>query len=281
MKLQQKTTEKLRDLINEGTKYRSGPILVSFFNNLGFNDSYGTGFPSRWIYTEDKLSRINGTPKIEQCIKQLLSPVNFIERFEELNKHILEFNKYLAFDGYKIVAKGKEIQILKNEEEIVVSSENVSEDEFINRDFKNISIDNLGLDGIITDVLKQRLDEIRKCLTARASLSVIFLSGSMLEGILLGIASKKSKEFNQSSVSPKDQSGKAKRFQEWTLSNFIDVAHSLSLLGEDVKRFSHELRNFRNYIHPYEQMAAKFHPDEHTAKICWQVLQTAIHQLSR
>ena len=47
MKLQQKTLEKLRNLINEETEYRSGPKLVDFFNDLGANDTYnrGGGFP--------------------------------------------------------------------------------------------------------------------------------------------------------------------------------------------------------------------------------------------
>ena len=45
MILQKKTLEKLRNLINEETEYRSGPKLVQFFNELGFNDTYGQGFP--------------------------------------------------------------------------------------------------------------------------------------------------------------------------------------------------------------------------------------------
>lgn len=49
MKLSSKTLEKLRNLINEETDYRSGPKLVEFFNQFGFHDSYGQGFPSRWI----------------------------------------------------------------------------------------------------------------------------------------------------------------------------------------------------------------------------------------
>jgi len=48
MKLQQKSIEKLRQLINEGTEYRSGPTLVLFFNEFGFKDLYGQGFPSRF-----------------------------------------------------------------------------------------------------------------------------------------------------------------------------------------------------------------------------------------
>ena len=155
-----------------------------------------------------------------------------------------------------------------------------TEDEFISREFGTVFIDKLGLDPVIGDVLKQRLDEIRKCLTAQAPLAVIFLCGSTLEGILLGIASARAKDFNQSSLSPKDKLGKVKQFQEWTLNDFINVARDLGLVGEDVKKFSHALRDFRNYIHPFQQMASKFNPDRHTAKICWQVLQAAITQLS-
>ncbi len=158
--------------------------------------------------------------------------------------------------------------------------EEIKEDEFINREFKNITVDRLGLDGIVSDILRQRIDEIRKCLTAKASLSVIFLCGSTLEGILLGVATLRPKEFNQAAGSPKDKTGKVKQFYDWTLNDFINVARELNLLGEDVKKFSHALRDFRNYIHPYEQMSSKFHPDEHTAKICWQVLQAATVQLS-
>jgi hypothetical protein len=89
-----------------------------------------------------------------------------------------------------------------------------TEDEFITREFGAVSIEKLGLDSVITSILKQRLDEIRKCLTVRASLAVIFLCGSTLEGVLLGIACTRPKEFNQSVVSPKDTGGKVKQFQD-------------------------------------------------------------------
>lgn len=156
-----------------------------------------------------------------------------------------------------------------------------SEDEFISKQFGAVAIEKLGLDSTATEVLSQRIEEIRKCLNARAPLAVIFLCGSTLEGILLGIARSRPKQFNQSAVTPKDPTGKPKQFYDWTLSDFINVARDLDFVGEDVKKFSHALREFRNYIHPYAQMSSKFNPDEHTAKICWQVLQAAIVQLSR
>lgn len=282
MLLNPKTLEKLRNLINEETEYRSGPKLVEFFNLLGFKESYSRngGFPSRWIFTEDKLSKLNGTPELDKCIRVLFSPVNFIGRFSELDGFIRDFNQYLAFDGWQVLRNEKEITFCKagkiNFEEKYIDKEA----DFLQMEFSDISLEKLGLDNFITETINFRFEEIKKCLMAKAPMAVIFLSGSSLEGILLGIASKYPREFNLSKSSPKDKEGKVKPFHEWTLSNFIDVAFEVGLLKEDVKKFSHSLRDFRNYIHPYEQLSSRFNPDEHSAKICWQVLKAAIFQLT-
>ena len=101
----------------------------------------------------------------------------------------------------------------------------------------------------------------------------------MLEGVLLGSADNMPKEFNQARCSPKDDTGRPKAFKEWTLAQLIEVAHEVGALRLDVKKFSHELRGFRNYIHPYQQYRSNFSPDQHTAGICVQVLKAAIGQL--
>lgn len=157
----------------------------------------------------------------------------------------------------------------------------ITEDEFISKTFTGIDINKLGLDSVLTTTLTQRLEEIRKCLQAKSSLAVIFLCGSTLEGILLGVAQKNIVIFNKAASSPKDKTGKVNPVHDWKLNDLINVSRELDLIGEDVKKFSHALRDFRNYIHPYEQAMARFAPDEYTAKICWQVLQAGISQLSR
>ena len=282
MILQSKSLEKLRLLINEETQYRSGPQLVQFFNELGFNDTYGQGFPSRWAYTDGRLAKINGTPELDKCIKKLFAPVNFIGRVGELDNFIKDFNQYLAFDKWKVVRNGAEINFVRLDQvEIDESTPALNEDDFLKKEFQEISLESIGLDGAVTEILKLRVDEIEKCLSVDAPLSVIFLAGSTLEGILLGVALKYPKEFNQSKSSPKDKDGKVKQYQDWKLSNFIDVAYEVGLLAEDVKKYSHTLRDFRNYIHPYQQMSSRFNPDKHTAKISWQVLKAALFQLSK
>lgn len=156
-----------------------------------------------------------------------------------------------------------------------------TEEEFINKEFEEVSIYSLNLEEKISDILNSRIQEIKANLNTCTPLSAIVMIGSTLEGILLGFATKNPKDFNQAKAAPKNKEGKTKYYHDWSLSNFIDVAYELRFIQEDVKKFSHTLRDFRNYIHPYEQMSSGFNPDIHTAKLCWNVLKVAMIQLSK
>lgn len=282
MILSSKTLECLREMINVKTEYRKGVQLIEFFNKLGFNDIYQQGFPSRWQYTDQKLQMINGTPQLDACIKQLFAPINFVGRISDLDSNLKEFNQYLAFDKWRVVRDSAEISFKRLDKiEIDEASQTGvdSENNFLNREFSNIPIHKLGLEGPVVTVLEQRVKEIEKCFSASAHLASILLAGSTLEGILLGLATTHPMPFNKTNASPKNRDNKVKPFQDWSLSNFIDVAKELSLIQHDTYKFAHTLRDFRNYIHPFEQMASGFSPREHTSKICLQVLKAAIHDL--
>jgi hypothetical protein len=149
-------------------------------------------------------------------------------------------------------------------------------DDFLSREFTIPNIKNLPIEAWAVPIIESRLAEARKALGAGAYLSVILLCGSVLEAVLLGAALKEPSLFNQSAGSPKTNDGKVKHFSDWSLAQFIDVACEIDLLKADVKKFSHGLRDFRNYIHPYEQMVSRFTPDEHTAKVCFHVLKAAL-----
>jgi hypothetical protein len=154
------------------------------------------------------------------------------------------------------------------------------ESDFLHRDLSSVSLARLAIDPNVVPILEARFVEAKNCLQAKAPLATIFHCGSMLEGMLLGLACANPRQFNEATNSPKALSGKVKPFQEWTLAQFIDVASDLGYLKLDVRKFSHALRDFRNYIHPFQQMSARFNPDRHTAEICLQVLKAAIASLS-
>jgi len=121
MKLNEKTLENLRVLINEEIEYRSGPKLVEFFNLFGFNDTYEQGFPSRWKYTYSKLNELNDSFKIKECILQLFNSINFIEDSDRLDFLIENFNKYLSFDDYDIKRNENFIDIVDLKKDVKIT----------------------------------------------------------------------------------------------------------------------------------------------------------------
>lgn len=285
MELKKKTLEKLREVINgDGTShYRSGSMLVSFFNELGFNDIYAQGFPSRGSYTDDRLQKINGTPRLDKCIKMAFAVIDFVGKIDELDRLIVDFNQYLAFDKWSVVRDNEQI-IIKKVDKVIINDGNrqseLKEDDFLKLTF-DINVDALMLESDVAIIIKSRIDEADACIRNNAPLAAIFLIGSVLEGILLGTASAHPQIFNRAQCAPKDKDNeKVKRFPDWTLNNYIDVAAEVGVLNQDVKKFSHVVRDFRNYIHPYQQMATRFAPDKQTALICFQVLKAAIYQIS-
>ncbi len=150
------------------------------------------------------------------------------------------------------------------------------ETRFLEQDFGEASMSELPIDSKLIPVLEDRMAEANRCFQANAPLAVVFLCGSILEGILLGLAFQQPGKFEKAANSPKDKSGEVKPLEEWSLSQLIDVAYELGLLTLDIHKLSHGLRDFRNYIHPFKQMESGFKPNKHTAEICLQVLKAAI-----
>ena len=117
--------------------------------------------------------------------------------------------------------------------------------EFLNKKFDSVNIKTLNLTTTMENIIQQRLDKIKKCLNGNIALGAIFLIGSTLEGLL------------------------------------IDVAHETNFIGLDVKEFSHNLRDFRNYIHPEEQVIQNFNPNKNVALIAYNVLLAAMEDLNK
>lgn len=148
--------------------------------------------------------------------------------------------------------------------------------EFLGRVLERISFNELNIRPQLAPILEARFLEMTKCEEAKLPFSAIFLCGSILEGILLSIALDNPAEFNAANAAPRERDNSVKKFQHWSLASLIDVSCEVGILREDAKRFSQELREFRNYIHPHLQMASGFTPDINTARLCSQALRVAI-----
>lgn len=253
----------------------SNPTFHSFFLNnfrININDQkYST-------YGDSKAKRLRAFWDIEN--NQVVGKV-ILELIEVSKSVNLTQGKQLTENETALQNKAEQIanDLLGIKKQNLKTEDTV--DYFLHKEFTDISLDKLKIDSSIISILELRITEINNAIKTKSALSCIILCGSVLEGILLGIASSKAKEFNQCESSPKNKENQVLKFNEWSLSNFIDVAYKLGLIGLDVKKYSHSLRDFRNYIHPYEQMSSNFNPDIETAKISWQVLKASITDLSK
>ena len=170
MIISEKTIKALQEVINgDGALgiYRSGPVLVDFFNGFGRNDEYGRGFPSRSQYTAECLSSFNDSDELKDIIESVVDPRDYIspedisssETSEEMQlREIVDYlNKFLEYDGYRL--KKDET---RNRYEVIrldggiVPNENLDtlSDEFINDQIKKArgKLAQDDYDGAITNV---------------------------------------------------------------------------------------------------------------------------------
>lgn len=146
---------------------------------------------------------------------------------------------------------------------------------FSHVDFKKTIKDNIQL----AELLNSRINEIEKNISVQAHLSAVIIMGSLLEGFLLYLMNKHPKQANQSKVVPKRKDGSIKPINEWKLFEMINIAHDLGWIKNDIKQFSHSLRNYRNLVHPYEQLKENEFPDRGTCDICVSVVNAGISEL--
>ena len=203
IQLTPKTIQRLVVLINEETTYRSGPMLVALFNEVGFHDVYGRGFPSRGTFTEEHLKLINGREELERIIRRVFNPREFSECPEKFTACVDSFNAELRFDGWNIYwdeglndisfrrVRPAEAMSSITRRKIVVETE----DDFLKKEFKDITFDGLISIPSVQTIIEARLVELKHCLDVNAPLSAIFLTGSILEAVLLSISTSNPRLF--------------------------------------------------------------------------------------
>lgn len=153
------------------------------------------------------------------------------------------------------------------------------ESELLKRVFRPELLARLPLDATLAAALKARMKEAHACIEGKAYLAAVILSGSVLEGLCLGYGSRVPERVNRAYAAQYCKS--APPFHEWKLREWIEVLGRLGDLSPNVEKFGQALRDFRNYVHPAEQLARCFTPDQHTARIGFQVVIAAIEDLAR
>lgn len=88
------------------TPYLSGPDLIAFFSQFGFDDQYGPDFGARRRYAETRIRDCNGQLKIGQVIEAVVDRRRFIGTLFDAQRVVEYLNQFLVHDGYAIFDVG-------------------------------------------------------------------------------------------------------------------------------------------------------------------------------
>ena len=233
--------------------YRTSSNLTRFFTSVNINAVHD-GSTRKW-WTLGVLKQL-APSELEKIILRLVDLREYKGSKEKLGIAVRTMNDILVMDNLgidfvlsrPILTDAAPINIdMSDLTKVPIATD---ESSFLKQQFSDdIDLGELKLDAVITGFLQARVDEVQACPRDKVPLGTIFLLGSTLEGILIAVATKNLPNFMTAKAAPKDKSGAILKVYDWKLSQLIDVAQELDLLKLDVKKFSHELRDFRNYIH--------------------------------
>ena len=130
-------------------------------------------------------------------------------------------------------------------------------------------------------LLANRWHECVACVAHDLPLSATVMMGGILEALLVARINRltdQSPVFKARSA-PKDKTGTVLKLREWTLSNYIDVAHDLGWISDTYKDVGAILRDYRNYIHPYKEYQHKKRIAPEDARLLWEISKTIVRQI--
>jgi len=273
--MKETTIEQLANLICGDDKdfapiYRNSKNLTRFFASVGLGRFVHDGTTRKWWVVN--CLRQCSESELEKAILGIASPNIYRGDTESFKLVLKSLNTILAPEGIKIETNGSISFMTKLEPP--PSSPVSNAILFANE--PNFSSFQMPPEFI--QILRNRWKEIGICVQYDAYLAALILMGSLLEAILYWSLTKYPEKANRTACSPKDpKTGKSKPISDWTLSQMIDVAHELNWLDGDVKKYSHTLREFRNLVHPFQQIKDAIVPDKDTCAISWQVVLASVN----
>lgn len=128
-----------------------------------------------------------------------------------------------------------------------------------------MSLDSLDLlwvtDHRVRKLLEDYWSQGLKAFEAESYLGALVSFGSVLEGLLTWALLQHKDKALRSTKACKKKSGDVKPLEKWNLSNLINVAIDLDLIGKVAKEASWGVKDFRNLIHPYRLLQQSARPD--------------------
>jgi hypothetical protein len=136
-------------------------------------------------------------------------------------------------------------------------------------------------DPKMQEILKRRWVECTSCISAGAALAATVMMGGLLEGLLLARINRETNKapIFTAAAAPRDRQNKTLPLKEWTLQDYINVAHELKWISATAKDIGVVLRDYRNYIHPHKELTHGTSLGGNDAVLLWEISKSITRQV--
>jgi hypothetical protein len=125
-------------------------------------------------------------------------------------------------------------------------------------------------------LLRRDYQEVQRAFVAQCWKATIVLAGGAMEAILLDRLSSDRESSVSAASAPKQAD-----LKRWQLSELIEVAVELKLVNSSIEKFSHSVREYRNLIHPGNEVRNKLAVGAEEARIAIEILNLLDRELGK
>lgn len=129
-------------------------------------------------------------------------------------------------------------------------------------------------DTVYITILNERWKEAIICANDGANMAASTMLGSILEGVLYKTAVDNPQGARASKSAPPN-----KDIEKWSLNDLINIAIDCKWIKRDRRAIAEIVRDYRNLIHPREQLKTGKSPDKYDVKMSVVVVRAAIDDL--
>lgn len=130
-------------------------------------------------------------------------------------------------------------------------------------------------DSAIRIIVERDYREAQRAYISECWKSVIILCGGMIEAVLTDLLTQNEKLAKSSPGAPKNSD-----ITRWDLVDLIKIAVALKLVSVGVEKLSHSIREYRNLVHPGNEVRNNLRFDSEEARIALEVLNIVHRDLS-
>lgn len=262
-----RTVDRLAELVCDlgGPYQRSGRQLARLLEAAGWHVEYDGSARVPWL--AETIRHHNDDPEaIDSLLRRVIDPREYDEGMPAAAAFVEPLNALLIADGLEVGHANRHtfVRRLDDSGDAAVLDQVAAQ---LASSELRATVRSLVNDPAMADILNARLDEVEACRNVGAYLLAVIGTGSFIEGLLHDVL-----RLRDPATRKQDKT---------TLDYLLERAYARGWIQHDALRFGGVVREYRNLVHPREQLENGVMPDGDTVLMCWQPVLAVINDLQR